>query len=52
MVEGKLVDKGRESRNVQVVLCGSTPQSAFALQDEERELLIVEAEGDSGRTGG
>ena len=51
MVEGKLVDKGREPRNAQVVLRGATPQSAFALQDEEGEFLIVEA-GESGGTSG
>ena len=30
--------------DVQVVLHGATPQSAFILQDEEGEFLIVEAE--------
>ena len=44
MVEGKLVDAGREPRNVQVVLGGGTPRAAFVLQDEDGEFLTVEEE--------
>lgn len=44
MVEGKLVDEGREPQNVQVILHGAATQSAFLLQDKEGEFLSVEAE--------
>ena len=46
MVEGRLVEQGREPRNMQVVL-GATPRDAFCLKDADGTFLTVDAEEDA-----
>ena len=44
MIDGKLAEEGKETRNVQVVLEGADPTAEFSLVDAEGRFLVVPAE--------
>ena len=44
MIDGKLTEEGKETRNVQVVLEGADPTTEFSLVDAEGRFLMVPTE--------
>ena len=47
MVDGKLTEEGKETRNVQAMLEGADPTAEFSLVDAEGRFLVVPMEEES-----
>ena len=49
MIDGKLTERGKETRNVQAMLEGADPTAEFSLVDAEGRFLVVNGRGNPWR---
>ncbi len=52
MIDGKLIEEGKDPHNVQVVLEGVEPKSEFSLEDADGRFLDVSVETEEDLSGG